>query len=191
MNKRTKILAVVLAGITWGLSEIFIGDLFYKFHLPYRSASLTALGFAFLIGARLVVNRRGTSLGATAIAALIRGLVPNVYLCHLVGILLEGCAFEVSWTLLVRQEVHSRRRIWLASSIAAIAGFFIFGLASAYYFGFGKWVDRGVFGLVEFALRRGIASSILLAGLVPLIALAEKKIADAYEVYGEDAPPRT
>ena len=179
MSRKTGIIVVAAAGVVWGLTEVFVGDVFYRFHVPMRAASLTALGLMILVVARLIHDRPGTSLAAALIAAAIRCLVPKLYICHMVAIALEGCALDLSWSALRAGERNSLRRAWLSSAIAAFAGFFSFGLVGAYAFGFRRWVEAGLPGIATWSLRSGGFSSLLLLALVPLAALAARRITSA------------
>ena len=170
MTRRSGALVVVAAGVLWGLSEVFVGDVFYKFHIPMRAAVLTALGLTLLVAGRLVSNKPGGSLGAALIAGALRCLIPKLYVCHFVAIALTGFAFDASWTAFKAGERHSLGRAWLSSAIAAYAGFLAFGFTGAYIFGFGRWVAAGVGGILEWSLKSGTFSAILLVGLVPLAA---------------------
>lgn len=190
MSRKTGIVAVAVAGLVWGLTEVFVGDVFYKLDVPMRAASLTAIGLAILVTARLIYDKPGTSLAAAVLAASVRCLVPKLYICHLVAIALEGAAFDLSWSALRAGEKHSLRRAWLSSAAGAFAGFFSFGLAGAYAFGFQRWVEAGLPGIAIWSLRSGAFSSLLLLALVPLAALAARKIASASPagIKGEASP---
>ncbi len=190
MSRRAGVIVVIAAGVTWGLTEVFVGDVFYRFQIPMRAASLTALGLAMLVTARLIYDRPGTSLAAAVLAASIRCLVPKLYICHLVAIALEGAAFDLSWSALRAGEKHSLRRAWLSAATGAFVGFFSFGLVGAYAFGFRRWVEAGLPGIVGWGLRSGAFSSLLLLGLVPLATLAARKIASTVPagIKGEASP---
>jgi hypothetical protein len=179
MSKKWAIITVLAAGTVWGLSEVFLGDVFYKFHIPMRGASLTAIGMAILVAGRLVSNKPGTSLAAALLAGAIRCFVPKLYICHFVAVALEGCAFDASWTAFRAGERHSLKRAWLSSSIGAYAGFVAFGFTGAHLFGFGRWVAVGPWGILEYGLKSGTLSAILLVGLVPLAALGVRKAVKA------------
>jgi hypothetical protein len=177
MSKKVSIVAIVATGILWGLSEIFLGDVFYKFHIPMRAASLTAIGIALLIIGRLVSDRPGSSVAAALIAGALRCLVPKLYICHYVAIGLQGCAFDASWTALKAGEKHSLKRAWLSAAVAAYVGFLSFGFLGAYAFGFGRWVQAGAGGILTWSLRSGSFAAILLIGLVPVASLAARHVA--------------
>jgi hypothetical protein len=179
MTRKAGILVFIIVGLLWGLSEIFLGDVFYRFHMPMRAASLTAVGMALLVVGRLAFDRPGTSLAASIIAGALRCLVPKLYICHFIAIALEGCVFDISWTALKAGETRSLRRAWLSAAIAAYVGFLSFGLAGAYAFKFGRWVAAGLGGTAAWALKSGTVSTVLLAGLVPLAVLGVRKIASA------------
>jgi hypothetical protein len=141
-----------------------------------RAASLTAIGLAILVMARLVYDRPGTSLAAAVLAGAIRCLVPKLFICHMVAIALEGAAFDLSWSAMRAGERHSLKRAWLSAATGAFVGFFSFGIVGAYAFGFRRWVEAGLPGIATWSLRSGAFSSLLLLALVPLAALAARKI---------------
>lgn len=166
MSKKVGVLIILITGLVWGLSEIFLGDVFYKFHMPFRSGSLTAVGMALLVISRMVYDRPGSSLGAGVLAGAIRCLVPKIYLCHLVAIALEGFTFDIVWSALRAGERQTLRRAWVAGAIAIYSGFLAFGAASIYLFKFQKWVAGGMTGVGAWTLKSGsfgVALFILLA----------------------------
>jgi hypothetical protein len=173
MSKRAGILVIVAAGAIWGLSEIYLGDLFYVLHLPLRAAPLTALGLAFLIVGRLLFDRAGSSIAAGLVAGAMRCLVPKLYICHFVAIAIEAFAFDMSWTALRTGRSRSLMRVWLSAAVGAYTSFVAFGLVGAYGFGFGRWVEAGLGGTFLWALRGGTVAALLLVGLVPLVSRVE------------------
>lgn len=177
MSRKAGLLVILLTGLVWGLSEIFVGDVFYKFHVPFRSGSLTAIGMALLVVSRMVYDRPGSSLGAGVLAGLIRCLVPKVYLCHLVAIALEGCAFDATWTALRAGERQTLRRAWITGAVAVYTGFLAFGFASIYLFRFEKWVAGGVTGTLVWTLKAGSFGVGLFLVLAPLALVAGRKLA--------------
>ncbi len=168
MSRRAGVLVVIAAGGLWGLSETFLGDVFYVFRVPMRAASLTAVGLALLVMSRMLFDRPGTSIAAGLLAGAIRCLVPKLYICHFVAIAIEAAAFDAGWTALKAGRMQSLRRAWLAAAIGAYMSFLTFGFVGAYGFGFGRWVEAGVSGILSWTFRSGTMTSILLLGLVPL-----------------------
>ncbi len=168
MGRRAKVVVVIAAGVLWGLSEIFIGDIFYRYHIPMRGASLAALGMMILVIARLLHDRFGSSIVIALIAGGLRCLVPRLYICHFVAIALEGFAFDAMWILLRAGQSKSTRRAWLATVLGVYSGFFAFALASIYLFKFARWVAGGITGSALWTLRSGSLAAVLLLGLVPL-----------------------
>jgi hypothetical protein len=177
MSKKAALLVILLTGLVWGLAEIFLGDVFYKFHLPYRSGALTAIGIALLVVARMVYDRPGSSLGAGVLAGAIRCLVPKVYLCHMVGISLEACAFDATWSALRAGERQTLRRAWVAGTIAIYSGFLAFGAASIYLFKFQKWVAGGMSGVGAWTLKSGSVSVAIFLVLAPLALKVGRSLA--------------
>ncbi len=179
MSRKTGIIVVVTTGVVWGLTEVFVGDVFYKFHIPMRAASLTAIGLAILVAARFVFDKPGASTAAAVLAGALRCLVPKLFICHMVAIVLEGAAFDLSWSATRAGARRPLRRAWLSAAVAAFAGFFSFGLLGNYLFGFGRWVEAGLPGIARWSIRSGAYSSLFLLALVPLAALATRKITAA------------
>lgn len=177
MSRKAGLFVVLLTGLVWGLSEIFVGDVFYRLHMPFRSGSLTAVGMALLVISRMVYDRPGASLGAGVLAGVIRCLVPKVYLCHLVAISIEGCAFDVTWTALRAGERQTLRRAWISGAIAVYSGFLAFGAASIYLFHFEKWVAMGMSGVLRWTVQSGSFGIALFIVLAPLALLAGRRLA--------------
>jgi thiamine transporter ThiT len=177
MSKKTAVLVIVLTGLVWGLTEIFLGDAFYKLHIPFRSATLTAVGLCLLVVARLALDRPGTSLAAGVISGLVRCLVPKVYICHAVAIAIEACAFDATWTALKAGERQTLRRAWIAGAVAVYSGYLAFGLVSIYFFKFGKWVAGGLSGVGLYMLRSGSFAVGAFIILAPLAIWAGRRLA--------------
>ncbi|MGQ9603528.1 MAG: hypothetical protein ACUVUU_04895 [bacterium] len=174
-NKKT-IAAIVIPGVLWGFSEIYIGDLFYRFHIPMRAAFLTSIGMTILIVARLLSDRFGSSTGTAVLAGVIRCLIPKAYICHLVAIAFEGFVFDVTWTAIKAGRERSMRKIWLTSVTASYLGSLAFVLLSTYFFKFGKWVNGGLLGGVGWVLKTGGVAAIVLCGLVPVAKSVANRI---------------
>ncbi len=177
MSKKAGLLVMLLTGLVWGLTEIFLGDVFYKFHMPFRAGALTAVGMALLVIARMAFDKPGSSLAAGVLAGGIRCLVPKVYLCHLIAIGLEGCAFDATWTALRAGEKQTLRRAWVAGAIAIYSGFLAFGAASIYLFKFQRWVADGMAGVGAWTLKSGSFSLAVFIVLTPIALKAGRSIA--------------
>jgi len=180
MSKRAGILVVVAAGGLWGLSEMFLGDVFYMFRIPMRAASLTAAGLALLVISRMLFDRPGTSIAAGLLAGAMRCLVPKLYICHFIAIAIEAAAFDAGWTALRAGRRDSLRRAWLAAAIGAYTSFLAFGFVGAYGFGFGRWVEAGVGGILSWTLSSGTVTSLLLLGLVPLAVYVARRLRQGF-----------
>jgi hypothetical protein len=182
MSKRAGLVVIIAAAILWGLSEIFLGDVFYRFNIPMRAASMTAIGLMLLTIGRFAYDRPGSSTAAALLAGGMRCLVPRLFICHFSAIALLGFVFDISWTLLHTGEKCSLRRAWVSASIATFFGFAAFGFLGAYVFGFGRWVAAGPSGILAWTARSGALASVILLGLVPVAGkvaayLARKQVA--------------
>jgi thiamine transporter ThiT len=177
MSRKAGLLAILTAGLVWGLVEIYVGDVFYKFNLPFRSATLTAIGMGLLVVARKVYDRPGSSLAAGVIAGILRCAVPKVYICHMVAIAIEGCAFDATWTAVKASERQTLRRAYLAGAIAVYSGLLAFGMAGIYLFKFGKWVAGGLGGAGLYALKSGSVAFAIFIVLAPIALRAASSLA--------------
>ncbi len=182
MSKRAGLIVIIAAGILWGLSEIFLGDVFYKFHIPMRAASMTVIGLLLLTIGRFAYDKPGSSIATALLAGALRCLVPKLFICHFTAIALQGFVFDASWTALRAGEKNSIRRAWLSAALATFVGFAAFGFLGAYVFGFGKWVAAGPIGILAWTMKSGAFASVLLLGLVPVAGkiaayLARKEVA--------------
>jgi thiamine transporter ThiT len=190
MSKKAGLLVVLITGLVWGLVEIYVGDVFYRFHIPFRSAILTAIGMGGLVAARRVLDKPGSSLAAGVLAGIIRCAVPKVYICHAVAIAIEACAFDATWTLMRAGERQTLRRAWLAGAVAIYSGFFAFGLASLYLFKFGKWTAGGWSGIGMYCLRSGSMALAAFIVLAPLALRAGQALAAHVPGHVAGAPGR-
>ena len=168
MSKRAGLVVIIAAAILWGLSEIFLGDVFYKFHIPMRAASMTAIGLMLLTIGRFAYDRPGSSTAAALLAGAMRCMVPKLFICHFTAIALQGFVFDASWTALRAGAKNSLRRAWISASIATFVGFAVFGFLGAYVFGFGRWVAAGPLGILAWTMKSGAFASVILLGLVPV-----------------------
>ena len=176
MSKKAGALVIVLTGLVWGVTEIFLGDVFYKFHVPFRSATLTGIGLCLLVIGRLAFDRPGSSLAAGVLSGLIRCLVPKVYICHAVAIAMEACAMDLTWSALKAGERQTLRRAWLSGAVAIYSGLLAFGVVSLYWFKFGKWVAGGLPGVGLYALRSGSFAVAVFIILSPIAVWAGRSI---------------
>lgn len=174
MKSKAIIATIFVSGVVWALSEIYLGDLFYRFHIPMRAAVLTAVGMTILVISRLLCDRLGVATGSAILAGVIRCLVPRANICHLVAIALQGFIFDLIWTAVKAGEKRSLSRAWLSAISGSYLGSFGFVVLSIYFFKFGRWVAAGFWGGTEWAIKTGSMASLLLSAFVPsgrLIAL--------------------
>lgn len=168
MKSKAIVATVFISGVLWALSEIYLGDLFYKFHIPMRAAVLTAVGMTILVIWRLLYDRLGVSTGSAILAGVIRCLVPRANICHFVAIALQGLVFDLTWTAVKAGQKRSLSRAWLAAISGSYLGSFGFVVLSIYFFKFGRWGAAGFWGGAEWAIKTGSMASLLLSGFVPI-----------------------
>ncbi len=83
-------------GALWGSVEITLGTFLNTLRLPFAGVILASIGVVFLVAARQIVPRRGTSIATGLVAALAKSLSPGgIILGPMIGILSEAAVVEL------------------------------------------------------------------------------------------------
>lgn len=157
-------------GSLWGLSEVFLGQLFHSVGDVSKSSSaviLSSIGFFILALARGIFPKAGSSTVIALIASLYR-LANAVFVCHFVAVLLLGVAFDVLATVLKSSDKKWDWRVFSWGLAGPYFSHILFGLVMAlvrYQYwtglaGFQKTVHHIVF--------TGSLLAVATAGLVPV-----------------------
>jgi hypothetical protein len=149
-----RILFLVLLGSAWGLSELEGGPTVW----------LTGVALLLLTVARSLVNRPGSSTGLALIAVLFKSVNTAPFPCHLVGIGLLGLAFDVTATLLWRDDRRRYLRAALVGGIAAYGSCLLFAVSMVWIFAYGPWAGGGLSRIAEYTLSSGSRGA--LTGLI-------------------------
>ena len=167
MRKRSLLIWVLFFGSLWGISEVVVGKYLFDADVPYASAYISAWAFFILAVARGVMDKPGTSAAIGGIAAVFR-LVNASYVCHIFGIFLLGVAFDLAFSLLVKQKKKNPIQTGLAGVIGAYSGHLIFALFASYIIRNPFWVTGGLPKISEHVFISGSFVAIASVLLVPL-----------------------
>ena len=159
---------LILIGSTWGLAEVFGGDLLDRVGATHTSAWLTACAVLMLGIGRGVANRPGSSTVLGLIAALFRLTNAAPHHCHLLGIVTLAVVFDVTATLLIRE--HRRQAAWgsLVGVASALGGATTFALLARFLLIHQRWIAGGWAAFTEHVVRVGAPAAAAAAILVPL-----------------------
>lgn len=167
MRKRSLLIWVLFFGSLWGISEVVVGKHLFDSDVPYASAYISAWAFFILAIARGVMDKPGTSAAIGGIAAVFR-LVNASFVCHIFGIFLLGVAFDLAFSLLVKQKKKNPIQTGLAGVIGAYSGHLIFALFAAYIIRNPFWVTGGLPKISEHVFISGSYVTLASIFLVPL-----------------------
>jgi ABC-type thiamin/hydroxymethylpyrimidine transport system permease subunit len=91
----------VVFGVLWGLFEMIFGSYLHIVNFPLRGALMIGLGSVFMVVLRNYVNRPGVNLIASFACIVVKLFSYGGFkLGPVVGILIEGVIFEVSFFIL-------------------------------------------------------------------------------------------
>jgi hypothetical protein len=181
--KRTMILGVLFFGGVWGVSEVFVGEALYRADFPHASVPLTLIALAVLTVARVRFPAAGssTAIGASAalykLAAMLTTFLGTpVFLCHLVGIVSLGLAYDLAFSALKRKgpaALAAARAGYLAAAVRAAAATYVayalFALAMTFVFRYGGWPAGGWEKVLRHVGVSGTLAALGGAVLVPAV----------------------
>lgn len=134
---------ILLFGSVWGISELIGGGALYKWDIPDASVWLS-VGALFILGiARGMVNQPGSSTLMGGIAALFKLAYTQPFVCHLLGILTLGLAFDAGATLLLKGERKISFRLPVTGALSAYGGYAGFALLITFVIRYTYWVAGG------------------------------------------------
>jgi hypothetical protein len=153
-----RVVCLVLLASAWGLSELIGGETVW----------LTARALLLLAAARALVNRLGSSSALAAIAVLFKSVNAAPFLCHLAGIALLGLAFDLTATLLWRDDDKPLLRGAFVGASSAYLSCFLFAAAMVWIFEYEYWAGGGLQRIGEHALSSGSRGALVALVVVPL-----------------------
>ena len=139
-----------------------------------RITSLTTGGifaaWAFLVlaVARGVVNKPGSSTVIGGVAALFKLANAGPFLCHLLGIVALGVAFDVVATLFMKQERKVSYRSCLSGVLSAYGGYALFAFSITYLFRYEYWTAVGLSKVLHHIFVSGSFAALTAMVAVPL-----------------------
>ncbi len=155
MKRWNLLIWLILFGAAWGIFEAYLGEVLDSTSGKYSSVWLAMGAFIMLAAARAIVNKPGSSFAIGGIAALLRLANADPFVCHLLGILLLGLAFDITATLLFNRE----KRVYLSAVLSALGAVYLsntlFALANTYIVGHQRWVDGGLSRIADHILVAG------------------------------------
>jgi len=167
--KKEHILAVLLFGGLWGISEAVLGDVLYSNNVPYASVPLTIIAFVILTFATFFSPGKGTATLIAACAMFYKFLNEPFFACHMLGIVLLGICYDLFFGV---AKVKNRA---ISAALAAYLGYALFALMITYLFRYEHWVHGGFSKVLEHISISGTMAAIGCAVFVPLTSrLGEK-----------------
>jgi len=160
--KKGYILAILFFGSLWGLSEVVLGGLLYRFDIPYSSVYLTVIGFGILTVARVYLPGRGVASSIAALAMLYKFMNMPFFACHLLGILLLGVCYDLFFNF------AKLKNLAVCAVAATYAGYILFALMMVYVFRYNHWVEAGLPKVLNHVGIGGTLAALGCAVVVPL-----------------------
>jgi hypothetical protein len=152
-----RMVCLALLASAWGLSELIGG----------KTIWLTAVALLLLAAGRALLNRPGSSTAMAAVAVLFKSVNTAPFLCHLAGIALLGLAFDLTASLLWRDDRKPYFRAALTGMISAYLSCFLFGASMIWIFKFNSWAGGGLGRLGEYMLSSGSRGALTALIIVP------------------------
>ena len=158
MQAGWRMVCLVVLASAWGLSELIGGE----------TIMLTAVALLLLAAARALVNRPGSSTAMAGIAVLFKSVNTAPFLCHLMGIILLGVAFDIAATLLWRDDRKAFLRAALTGAVSSYLSCFLFAATMAWVFNYKYWAAGGLARIGEHTLYPGSRGALVGLIVVPV-----------------------
>lgn len=176
------LLAVLVLGSIWGMSEVVLGGTLKAANFPYRAGLLTAIGMAVMAVALAGSRKPAMLVGIGVVAALVNMLVVPVLhvsvMCKAnscIAIVMEASSLGLASALLMKKmdgSVYARAGGAALAALAASAGFYFVGLHVApcnYLLSFGS--------AGSFVVKEGLTWAAFSGLLMPVGYLAGQALA--------------
>ncbi len=168
MVKIKQITCLLFIGSLWGLNEMITGDFLYSKDIPLASVWLSSIALFLLSAGRAIAHWPGSSATISVIASLFRLVNAGPYLCHLLGILMLGLAFEAVVSLLSGFRTKKATRLSLIGILSAYGSHILFALVITYAIRYAYWVSGGLTKVLDHIFVSGSFLAMLAVFLVPL-----------------------
>ena len=153
-----RLLFLLLLASAWGLAELIGGETVW----------LTAWALLLLVVARTVINRPGSSTAIALVAVLFKSINTAPFVCHLAGIAILGIAFDLTATLLWRDEEERYVPAILAGVNATFLSCFLFAASMVWIVEYKHWAGGGWEKVGEYTLASGGRGALTALVVVPL-----------------------
>jgi hypothetical protein len=168
MKKFRPIMWLFLFGSIWGINEVFLGEILYRYEVQNSAVILTVMALFLLAISRGMINKAGSSALIGAFAAIFRLANTAPSYCHLLGIFLLGVTFDVFASMLIKQKDRTPVKWGLVGAMSAFGNNAIFALLITYVFRYEYWVIGGFSKVSHHIFVNGSISALLAAFLVPI-----------------------
>jgi hypothetical protein len=168
MKTHKPILWLFLFGSIWGINEVFLGEILYRYDVQSSSVILTAMALFFLAIARGMINKPGSSalIGMFAVLFRLANTAPSY--CHLLGIFILGATFDVFSTWLIKNKEQALFRWSTTGMLSAFGNNALFAVLITYVIRYEYWVAGGLSKIINHIFVAGIITAVMAAFLVPL-----------------------
>lgn len=153
-----RLVCLALLASAWGLSELIGGE----------TVVLTGIALILLVAARTLVNRPGSSTALAAIALLFKSVNTAPFLCHMGGIAALGIAFDITATLLWREDRRTFLRAIFAGGTSAYLSCFLFASSMVWIFQYRSWPDGGLARVAQHTFLSGSRGALAALIAVPV-----------------------
>jgi hypothetical protein len=153
-----RMVCLALLASAWGLSELIGGETVW----------LTAVALLLLAVARALVNRPGSSTAMAATAVLFKSVNTAPFVCHLAGIALLGLAFDITASLLWREDRKAFLGAALTGMISAYLSCFLFATSMVWIVKYKHWAGGGIERIGAYTLSSGSRGALTALVVVPV-----------------------
>lgn len=160
--KRDYILGVLFFSGLWGISEAVLGDVLYRFNVPFASVPLVIIGFVVLTFSRVFFPHKGIAALIALLAMLYKFLNVPFFACHLLGIFITGLFYDLFFSVF---KIKNRS---LSAAAAVYLSYTLFALMITYVFRYENWAQGGVPKILQHVLISGSMAAFGCTTLVPV-----------------------
>jgi hypothetical protein len=168
MNRKYFLGILFFSGL-WGLSEVFLGGLLYRFDVPLASVPLTIIAFGILAAAWVYMPRAATGTLIAACAMMYKFSNEPFFACHLLGILIAGICWDVFFGAIKAKSKS------VGAAMAVLASNALFAILMVFVFRYEPWVAAGWGKMARHIFLSGGIAAVGSAVVVPMcMTLAER-----------------
>ena len=170
MEKRT-VLLILFFGSCWGAVEAILGGMLYRAEAPGSAAALSILAIFILTVARVYCPMPGSSTLVATCAMMFKVINAPFFVCHFLGILFLGVAYDLVLLVGHRDPLTKRKRIAknaLVGVATTYVAFALFAVLITYVFRYQYWAHQGLPRVLDHVFISGTVAAVGSAFAVPL-----------------------